>query len=181
MKYSNGNIVLTLFAMLVASTSAEETILIAIRTLLLANETLSAPELQAINLGMNKIETELTIVVEGVVADATLPPVRKLRVNDDRKLSCAPCLYYPSYYTGCWVSGIWRERCRRALTMHEDLTEEAVADLNEDDRRRHLQISTLCQEAKTGVASSIQEATSEGVVPLPDGSKFVEQCFYEVA
>jgi hypothetical protein len=65
--------------------------------------------------------------------------------------------------------------------MHEDLSEEAIANLNEEDRRRHLQISTLCQEAKAGVASTIQEATKEGVVPLPDGGKFVEQCFYEIA
>ena len=63
--------------------------------------------------------------------------------------------------------------------MHEDLSEEAIANLNEDDRRRHLQIAALCEEAKTGVSSAISEAESDGIVPVPAGSEFVEQCFYE--
>ena len=63
--------------------------------------------------------------------------------------------------------------------MHEDLSEEAIANLNEDDRRRHLQIAALCEEAKTGVSSAISEAESGGIVPVPAGSEFVEQCFYE--
>lgn len=181
MKLLSGNIVLTVTALLVTSISAEETYLIAIRTLLHVDEPLPAPKLEAINDAMEKIGTELDIVVEDVVVDVGVPPVRKLRVDDDRKLNCAPCLYYPSYYTGCWVNGIWRDRCRRALTMHEDLTEDAIADLNEDDRRRHLQISTLCQEAKSGVSTTLDEAASNGVVPLPEGGTFVEQCFYEIA
>ena len=180
MKFSTGIIVSALVAILVASVSAEETYLIAIRSLLHVEEPISAAELQAIDNAMNEIGTDLDIVVDEVVTEHAAPSTRKLRVSDDRKLTCSPCTGWPANYSGCWVSGIYRDRCRRALTMHEDLSEDAIADLGEDDRRRHLQISTMCQEAKTGVSSAIQEATSEGIVPLPEGGKFVEQCFYEI-
>jgi hypothetical protein len=181
MKFSNGNIVLILIALLVATASAEDVIFIAVRTLLHVEEPLSAPEMNAIDNAMHDIEKEIDTVLEDVAAGMEVPPVRNLRVDNDRRLNCAPCNGFPSYYTGCWVNFIWRDRCKRALTMHEDLSEDAIADLNENNRRRHLQISTLCEEAKAGVASTIEDATREGVVPLPDGGKFVEQCFYEIA
>jgi hypothetical protein len=181
MKFSNGNIVLTLIALMCATASADDVIFMAVRTLLHVDEPLPAPVMEAIDIAMNDIEPEIDAKLGDVAAELEAPPARNLRVDNDRKLNCAPCNGYPSYYTGCWVNFVWRDRCRRALTMHEDLSEEAIANLNEVDRRRHLQISTLCQEAKAGVAETIKEATKEGVVPLPDGGKFVEQCFYEIA
>jgi hypothetical protein len=179
MKLSFGNIALTLIASWTSLVSAEETIFIAIRTLLRVEDPISAPELQAIDTAMNAMGTELDSVVKEVIADFNVPPARNLRIADDRALGCAPCLYYPSYYTGCWVNGVWKDRCRRGLTMHEDLSEEAIANLNEADRRRHLQVAALCDEAKTGVSSVIVEAKSDGIVPVPEGAEFVEQCFYE--
>ena len=63
--------------------------------------------------------------------------------------------------------------------MHEDLSEEAIANLSENDRRRHLQVAELCEEAKTGISTAISRAESDGTIPVPDGAEFVEQCFYE--
>jgi hypothetical protein len=180
MKLFSGKIVLALIALLVSSVSAEETILVAIRTLIHIEEPLSKTEILAIDAAMNNIGTELDNVVKEVVANVTVPVTRKLRVGDDRKLNCAPCLFFPPFWTMCYVNGVWRDRCRRALTMHEDLSEEEVADLNEDDRRRHLHISNLCEKAKAGVTSVIEEAESKGIIPVPSDSQFAEQCFYEI-
>lgn len=180
MRFSYGYLILALIALLFESASAEENIFIEIRTLLYVAGTISAPKLKAIDTAMNEIGTKLDNEVKKVLADAAVPPVRNLRVHDGRKL-CNPCSGYPSKYDGCWVSGTYVTRCRRALTMHEDLSEDDIANLNEDDRRCHLEVAALCQEAKTGVSSTIVEAASEGVVPLPDGSKLVEQCFYEIS
>jgi hypothetical protein len=181
MKSSIGIFVLTLIALLLSSASADEAIYIAIRTLIRVEESLSKSEINAIDTAMHNIKTELDNVVKEVVSNVTVPAARYLRVGDDRKLPCSnACQYYPPNWTMCYVSGVWIDRCRRALTMHNDLTEEEVADLNEDDRRRHLQISSLCKEAKMGIASVIGEAESEGLIPFPPDSKFAEQCFYEI-
>ena len=182
MKLSFGTIALTWLALLTASVAAEESVYVVIRTLIRIEETLSAPELQAIDTAMKSIGTELDNVVAEVLVNATAPVTRKLRVGDDRKLACTnQCFYYPSHYTMCYVNGVWKRRCRRELTLHEDLSDEQVADLSEHDRRRHLEITALCQEAKTAVASAIGEATSEGIVPIPPNSEIAEQCFYEYA
>jgi hypothetical protein len=176
MKFSFGIIALPFLSLV----SADESIFVAIRTLLRVEDPISAPELQAIDEAMNAIGTELDTIVKEAIADFdVVPPTRNLRVGDDRELNCSPCRYYPSYYTGCWVNGIWRDRCRRGLTMHEDLSEAAIANLSDDDRRRHLQVAALCAEAKTGVSAAIEDAESDGIVPVPEGAEFVEQCFYE--
>lgn len=181
MKLSFGTIALTLLASLTASVAVEESVYVVIRTLIRVEETLSAPELEAIDAGMNNLGTELDNVVKDVIADFEVPPNRNLRIND-RKLACSrACRYFPPNWTMCYVNGVWIDRCRRELTLHEDLSEEELANLNEDDRRRHLQIEALCQEATTAVASVIEGATSEGLVPIPPNSTMAEQCFYEYA
>jgi hypothetical protein len=181
MKTINVNIVLTLISLLVSLVSAQETIPdIFVLTLIHLEEPLTQPEIHAIDTAMYGIKSDLDNVVKDVVADTTVPSTRTLRVGDDRKLPCSnACQHYASFYTMCYVNGVWVDRCRRDLTMHEDLSEEEVADLNEDDRRRHLQLSTLCKEAKTGIASAIGEAKSEGLIPIPPGSTITEKCYYE--
>jgi hypothetical protein len=168
MKLSNGNIVLTLIALLVSSVSANPSIVI--RTLIGGNLTEAVTE--EIVLGLESIAPKVNNMVNDVGGS------RKLRVRDDRRLqSCTNlCEFYPPRFTICHINGL--PRCRRALTMHEDLLEEEIADLNEDDRRRHLAIAALCQEAKSEVASAIGEAEREGIVPIPPDSTVVEQCFY---
>ena len=180
MKLSNGNIVLTLIALLAALVSAEQEIFMVVRTLIHFEETLPATELRKIGRAINGMRSELDNVVKDVIVNATIPSLRYLRVGDDRKLPCSSACGHISYYTLCYVSGVWMDRCRRGLTMHEDLAEEKITELNEDDRRRHLQISTLCEEAKEGVASAISNATSEGIIPLPPNSTVVEECYYEI-
>jgi hypothetical protein len=167
MKTTYGSIVLTLFALLVSSVSANPSILI--RTLIGGNLTEAVTE--EIVVGLESIAPKVDNMVNDVGGS------RKLRVRVDRRLPCTNlCEYYPPRFTICHINGM--ERCRRALTMHEDLLEEEIADLNEDDRRRHLTIAALCHEAKSEVASAMDEAEREGLVPIPPDSTVVEQCFY---
>jgi hypothetical protein len=180
MKLSFGTIALTWLVSLTASDAAEESLYVVIRTLIRVEETLSASEQHAIDTAMHSIKPELDNAVKEVIANATSPSTRKLRV--DRKLPCSnACRYYPPNWTMCYVNGVWIDRCRRELTMHEDLSEEEVADLNEEDRRRHLEIAALCEEAKTAVAAVIEDAESEGIIPVPPDREIAEQCFYEYA
>ena len=183
MKFSNGNIFLLLISLLVASASADQNITIIVRATMINEVPLSNRTIKAIDTAMASLAPKLNHAVEAVSGEvfgnATIPDVRQLRVNDNRKLqrcvSCnqsgPTCYIWPTSYPKC--------PGRRALTMHEKLSEDAILDLTDDDRRRHLQIATLCLEATSGVNSIIHEAAKEGVVPLlPLGSKFVETCFY---
>ena len=158
--------------------SSEEIIYLAIRTLLIADEPLPAATINEIDEAMTSLQTELSTIVDDVAAEVNTapPPVRSLR-----GLTCSQCQGYPVWVLGCWVSAtIWRPKCDRVLKEHKDLSDEEVAGLNEDDRRRHLQISALCSEAKAGVSNAITEAESSGSIPLPEGGSFIEQCLYEI-
>ena len=185
MNLYNGSI-LTLFALLVAFAAAEELsenekIVIAIRTLIRIVEPLTPAQDRAIDQSINNLG--LDEVVDEIAVNATVPVARMLRGNDDRML-CATalnCLNFPSHYTHCYIHGTgWVKKCSRGLTMHQELSHDEVAVLSEKDRRRHLEVEVLCQEAKEQVASAIGEAESEGRVPIPPDSEIAEQCFYEI-
>jgi hypothetical protein len=190
MKLSPLNIVVTLFAFMVASASAEDTIAqnhiaVAIISLLQLEDPATPQVLNAIDAGMNAIGTNLTSTLNEVVAENSAPPAPLTRnLRGERNLQCAPCTSYPPQYTRCWarINGVWDyyNRCRRQMTEHEDLSEEALAELSEKDRHRHLQISTICNTAKDAFASTIVEAEGEGVIPLPEGAKIVEKCLVEI-
>jgi hypothetical protein len=132
----------------------------------------------AIDTGIKSITPELDQIVVDVAADAVVPPVRYLRDNE-RKLTCIKCGSVAQF---CYIfPGIQVDNCstRRSLTMHEDLSEESIATLNEDDRSRHLQVSQLCRDARVGVRSAITEAGDVGIVPVPDDYTITEECYYE--
>jgi hypothetical protein len=157
------------------SVSAKESVLITIRSML--HESESAPitpsELKALNNTIAKIVPTLDKVVDRVCEKAgiPLPPDRNLRVSEERTLTCNPCGSFVAPW--CFSSGAASSRCRRALIMHEAFTEDVVANLADDERRRHLQVASLCAEAIHDVTVAID-------VPLPDGAKYTEQCFYEI-
>ena len=186
MKFSNGSMILSLFTLLIVSASAEETILPADQNITVLVVTtmknpvlLSAPTLQAIDDAIKLLEPEIDVAVESVSGNATIPSTRQLRVNDDRKLGV--CRYCETAGQVCYVWPTSYPKCpgRRALKMHERLSEDAILELTEDDRRRNMEITTACEKATGGVNDIIYEAAMEGIVPLlPLGSEFVETCFY---
>jgi hypothetical protein len=176
MKLSSASIVFYFVASMATSVSADD-LIIAIRTGLLVSEPLQPAEVQAIDVAMHNIGSDLDSIVEDVTSDA--PSTRNLRDNGERALRCNPCYGYPEWWAGCWVSGVYYDQCRRDLALHQDLSEEDMAELNEEDRRRHLQVSQLCREAKVGISSAINDAGNEGTIPVPDGGHFIQQCLYE--
>jgi hypothetical protein len=183
MKFSTTNIVLALAASATMQVAAQDPVLMVVVTLYKPNGSApsnSTSELQAINVGMNTIKPVLDEVVTEVVAEQV--PTRNLRSSIEREMaSCDPCPGFAESYPGCWVNGIWKRQCRRGLTIHQDLSDEAVAELSEEDRRRHLYIVGLCSEAKSGVSVAIEEAQDMGVVPIPESGTFIEKCLYEYA
>jgi hypothetical protein len=168
---------LSLLVFLTSSVSAEESILIGVRSMLLLVNPISDSQLKALNNTVTKAESQRDIAVEKVYEDAGLPvPInrRNLRGSDERRLPCysnSVCGGYAAPY--CFMNGVFVDRCnRRALTVHEELSEEAVADLKDDDRRRHLLVASLCAEATQGVAAAMN-------VTMPTGASYKETCFYE--
>ena len=72
-------------------------------------------------------------------------------------------------------------KCRRSLTMHEELPEDELVNLTVDDRVQYLHIADRCEKAKDEVTSIIHAAAKEGIIPLiPLGSKFLQTCFYDI-
>jgi hypothetical protein len=181
MKLSTVSIVFTFIALMISSVKAATnvTVNIAIRTGIIAPEQLSPAEKQKMDIAINNIGSELDAIVEDVVGDVPAPPKRNLRDNGERALRCNPCYGYPEWWAGCVVSGVYYDQCRRELALHKELSEEDIADLNEEDRHRHLMVAQLCREAKGGIASALDDAVSEGTVPVPDGTTFIEECLYE--
>lgn len=88
---------------------------------------------------MNAIRPKLDNAVENVVAEVVVPPVRQRR----SQVGLLSLHLHYQYHPGCWVNGVYTDRCRRPLTLHEDLSEDAIADLSRDDRRRRLQNQKL--------------------------------------
>ena len=157
---------------------------VAVRTLLLAPNSVPASVLQDIDEGMDLItdpdDRRLSQSPDEV--DAMEPHSRQLRFHEeDRKLSCSMCLYYPAHYKGCWVKYRWTPKCRaRQLIVHRTLTDETIAKLDEKELRRYLQTSTACQEAIDDMEDDIDDAIVDGIVPtLPSGASFVEECIFE--
>jgi hypothetical protein len=176
MKLSFGSTVLSLFATLTASAFAQECTITAffVESRLHVSEPISVVELSAIADAVEEIKPTLNAAIETILekADTAVPSNRNLRANDERQLPCAVCTHMPPPW--CFSSGTTADRCRRALTVHEELSEEAVVKLEEGERRRHLQVSSLCLEAKRDIADLID-------VALPEGAKYIEQCLYACA
>ena len=142
--------------------------LVAVRTLLLAPDTTPSPVVESIDIGMDSITD----------ADDR----RQLRSSEKgRRLRCSYCTYYPSYYKGCWVKFVWTPKCRtRNLVVHQKLTDEAVSNLNDKERRRYLQNSETCAQAIDDMDDLIIDASNDGIVPpLPANTTFVEECIFE--
>jgi hypothetical protein len=139
----------------------------------------STAELQAINDGMIDIKYELDELVTDVVDEHL--PTRNLRSGVERKMprNCDPCYGWNDDFDGCWVSGVWKRQCQRGLTIHQDISDAALAELSEEDRRRHLYVVGLCKEAKTGVTVAIGEAQDKGILPIPESGTLIEKCLYE--
>ena len=191
MTCTNRNIILSLIALFFASATSAQNISIAQNVSIAQNisftvrttmevEALSAPTIQAIGTAMDKIGTELDIaVVQTVTGNVTANSVRQLRGNIERKLctncprqSGPLCFFHP---------GIVEVRCRRSLTMHEELPEDELVNLTVDDHAQYLYIADRCEKAKDEVTSIILAAAKEGIIPLlPLGSQFEQTCFYEI-
>jgi hypothetical protein len=155
-----------------------ESVNIIIRTTLQFPEPPPPSQALAIDAAMKDISPALDEIVINVAGNVTVPPVRYLRDNE-RKLACIKCGSVAQF---CYIfPGIQVDNCstRRSLTIHEELSEESIAELNEDARSRHLQVSQLCREARVGIRSAINEAGNDGIVPVPDNVKIIEECFYE--
>jgi hypothetical protein len=181
MKLSLTNIALAMAASVTMQVSAQDPVLMVVVTLYKTNgsaQSNTTSELPAIDAGMNAIKPLLDEVVTDVVAEQA--PTRNLRSSIEREMpSCDPCPGFHEDYPGCWVNGVWKRQCRRGLTIHQDLSDEAIAELSEEDRRRHLYIVGLCSEAKTDVSVAIGEAQDMGIVPVPESGTLIEKCLYE--
>jgi hypothetical protein len=184
MKFSMMKIALALATSISMHVSAQDSVAVVVVTLYETNGSElsnSTAELQAINDGMIEIKYVLDELVTDVVDEHA--PVRNLRSGVERKMPqhCDPCYGFHEDYPGCWVNGVWKRQCDRALTIHQDISDAALAELSEEDRRRHLYVVGLCKEAKTGVTVAIGEAQDEGILPVPASGTFIEKCLYEYA
>lgn len=170
----------TLIPISAQGSNQTEIVHIAVMTLLQVESPIPENELRVIDNAMNALHTELDEIVAEVNAAIPEPPARKLR-GSARILPCNACAHVAASYPGCWVNGVFRERCDRELSFHEDLSEEEIAKLSEEDRRRHLEVAVLCDEAKVGIASAVLENEIKGVIPVPTGGEFIERCLFSYA
>jgi hypothetical protein len=181
MKFSMMKIALALAASVTIHVSAQDVAMVVITLYKLNDSVLSnsTAELQAIDAGMNSIKYVLDEVVTEVVDEHA--PARHLRSGVERKMPqhCDPCYGFHEDYPGCYVNGVWKRQCDRALTIHQDISDAAIAELSEEDRRRHLYVVGLCKEAKTGVTVAIGEAQDKGILPVPESGTLIEKCLYE--
>ena len=159
---------------------ANQTLYLAVRTLLITDdEPLSNTTIQEIDTVMTSMNEVLSTIVDSVASEVNGPPPANRQLLRGLSPDCSQCNGYPAWVAGCWVSAtVWRPHCRRALTVHEELTEEQIGKLSDVDRRRHLLINDLCWEAKSGVSSAIYQSEQYGTLPSTEGATFVEQCIY---
>jgi hypothetical protein len=92
--------------------------------------------------------------------------------------SCNPCVGWPagSY---CYWNGQWRPACRRQLQIHQKLSHDELSALSDDDRRRHIQINTMCDEAVADVVDAIETDIQQGA-NTAQISLFSLHCMYDV-
>jgi hypothetical protein len=181
MKFSMMKIALALATSVTMHVSAQDVAMVVVTLYKTNGSELSnsTAELQAINDGMIDMKYLLDELVTDVVDEHA--PVRNLRSGVERKMQrhCDPCYGFHEDYPGCWVNGVWKRQCDRALTIHQDISDAALAELSEEDRRRHLYVVGLCKEAKTGVTEAIGEAQDKGILPVPESGTLIEKCLYE--
>jgi hypothetical protein len=129
-----------------------------------------------ITTGMKAIQSELTALVLDVIPDVSVgkPSNRQLRAHDSRNLQSCKCAGVAG--SGCWVFGVWVDKCRRELQLHEDYSDEDFAELSEEDQSRHLSVSEICKEARDIISDAIIKSPR-----VPSNGTFVQQCFYEIA
>lgn len=83
------------------------------------------------------------------------------------------------YWYGRWAYPCVRELKGTAIQIFKPIEEEEFLQLNEDDRRRHLQIASMCGQAKSEVASAIDGDIATGEITAPS-SALEEHCVYDI-
>jgi hypothetical protein len=166
---------------------SDATVYLAVVTLV-TPKSLSPAQIQSVNTSMTELSTVLDEEISqvAVAAEKEMAATSETSWNDlnlrGRMLqSCNPCVGWGTG-TYCYWNGRWAKACRREdrqLYIHTKLSDTELSAMNDDDRRRHLQINAMCDEAVADVVVAIENDIQQGVITAPMSS-FSQHCMYDI-
>jgi hypothetical protein len=169
------------------ASQSDTTVSLAVVTLF-TPKSLSPTQITSVNTSMKAMKKELTeevtlvaIAVETEIYAAPEKSSNDLNLRGRTLQSCNPCVGWPAGMY-CFWNGRWAKACRREdrqLYIHQKLSDTELSALNDDDRRRHLQINAMCDEAVADVVVAIENDIQQGVITAPMSS-FSQHCMYDI-
>lgn len=169
--------------LLLKQVTADATVYLVVVTLV--DTSLVTPtQLESLVASMEALKPSLDSEIEAIALEAE--GTFNGRMLRSRSLqSCNPCLGFPTGYY-CWWNGKRRPACRRneegaalALQVFKPLNDEELQKLNEEDRRRHLQVASMCGEAKADVETAINQEIEAGEIFVPSDA-LEKHCVYDI-